>query len=422
MIRTLQDRATVSDLPPPDAEVLIEEARRRQRRRRTIIAVVVLLIGGLVVGVVSASGGTAPPSNGDLGARSEGQPSAQAASASHVSHVEIPVISPQSYTTGTLGATGGHVFIGSIFGTSCQLTTVVATTLRVVSNGPASCDDPLLYGEDVMPVESVVPIGSQYGDVRMAVRNPATGSIRLGPIVARYGNFSDGRPEWTYGGGYLWLYDAGTEGFTSKPPRLPVEVLKILGDFGQSPRDRPYASAHTHPACGQRRRAMVRPEQRDRIRCPHPAGHAVCPADLGSPSGGHPAQGPVRQLACGFWACRLGKYLCGRAGRNCYDSDLHKPSVQTASSHKPRQDAKPEQRRRGASRRASGALRAWLRLDCGTPGADRHGRNGRCFLRADHQTRPDQRPVLQGREVQHSRGDRRCEPGLWRCSLPSNRC
>jgi len=231
--RTLQDRATVSDLPPPDAEVLIEEARRRQRRRRIIVAVVVLLIGGLLVGVVSAFGGSPPPKNGDLGERSHGQPFAQAASATHVSRVEIPVISPQSYTTGTLGASGGHVFVGSIFGTSCQLTTVVATTLRVVSNRPVSCDDPLIYGEDVMPVESVVPIGSQYGDVHIAVRNPATGSVHLGPIVARYGNFSDGRPEWTYGGGYLWLYDVGTEGFTSKPPRFPVEVMKISTTSGK---------------------------------------------------------------------------------------------------------------------------------------------------------------------------------------------
>jgi len=173
------------------------------------------------------------PNNGGLGTRPRGQPNAQAASATHVSHVEIPVISPQSYTTGTLGASGGRVFIGSIFGTSCQLATVVATSLRVVANRAASCNDPLLYGEDVMPVESVVPIGSQYGDVRIAVRNPATGLVHLGPIVARYGNFSDGRPEWTYGGGYLWLYDVGTEGFTSKPPRFPVEVLKISATSGK---------------------------------------------------------------------------------------------------------------------------------------------------------------------------------------------
>ena len=181
VMRTLQDRATVGDLPPSDAEVLIQEARRRQRRRRAIIGVVVLLVGGLLVGVLSVDGGSPPPSGGDQGERSQGQPSAKAASATHVSRVEISVISPQSYTTGTLGASGGHVFIGSIFGTRCQLTTVLATTLRVLSNRSVSCNDPLLYGQDVMPVESVEPVHhGQYGDVRIAVRNPATGSVHLG--------------------------------------------------------------------------------------------------------------------------------------------------------------------------------------------------------------------------------------------------
>jgi hypothetical protein len=188
---------------------------------------------GLVVGLVAALGSSPPPRNGDLGARQLGQPSAQAASATYVSHVEIPVISPQSYTTGTLGAFGGHLFIGAISGTGCQLTTVVATTLRILSNRSTSCTDPLLYGENVMPVESIVPTGSQYGQVRIAVRNPATGSVHLGPVVARYGNFSDSRPEWTYGGGYLWLYDVGTVGFNSQPPRLPVEVLRISATSGK---------------------------------------------------------------------------------------------------------------------------------------------------------------------------------------------
>jgi len=156
-----------------------------------------------------------------------------AASGSGVSKLEIRPISSQAYTTGTLGTSGGHVVVGAILGTGCQLTTVVAATLRILSNRPASCNDPLLYGENVMPVESVVPTGSQYGEVRVAVRNPATGLVHLGPVVARYGNFSDSRPEWTYGGGYLWLYDVGTVGFTSQPPRLPVEVLRISATSGK---------------------------------------------------------------------------------------------------------------------------------------------------------------------------------------------
>ncbi len=188
---------------------------------------------GLVVGLVAAFGGSPSPRNGDLGARPGSASRPRRLLPLPMSRMRIPVISPQSYTTGTLGAFGGHLFIGAIAGTSCQLTTVVATTLRILSNRPTSCTDPLLYGDKVMPVESILPIGSQDGQVRIAVRNPATGSVHLGPVVARYGNFSDSRPEWTYGGGYLWLYDVGTVGFNSQPPRLPVEVLRLSATSGK---------------------------------------------------------------------------------------------------------------------------------------------------------------------------------------------
>jgi hypothetical protein len=78
----------------------------------------------------------------------------------------------------------------------------------------------------VVPVESVVPTGSNLGEVRISVRNQATGSSKVGSVVMRYGNFSDTRPEWTYGGGYLWLYDVGTASDTDQPA-LPAEVLRI---------------------------------------------------------------------------------------------------------------------------------------------------------------------------------------------------
>jgi hypothetical protein len=34
--------------------------------------------------------------------------------------------------------------------------------------------------------------------------------MHLGPVVMRYENCSDCRPEWAYGGGSLWVYDVGT--------------------------------------------------------------------------------------------------------------------------------------------------------------------------------------------------------------------
>jgi hypothetical protein len=149
-----------------------------------------------------------------------------AGAAPYVSHVAIVDRNPAPDMDETLGVIDGHLVVG-IYDSStiCQLATVEPTSMRVLSDVTTSCDNPLLAGEDVMPVESVT-VASQFGEVRIAVRNPATGTFRLGPVVMRYGNFSDTRPEWTYGGGSLWLYDVGTAHATVTP-KLPAEVLRI---------------------------------------------------------------------------------------------------------------------------------------------------------------------------------------------------
>ena len=98
-----------------------------------------------------------------------------------------------------------------------------------------------------MPVESVVPIGSQFGELRIAVRDQAGGSFQLGPVVMRYGNFSETRPEWTYGGGYLWLYDVGTQ-FISRGPKLPGGAPD-LADHGADAGDRSRPCSDPHRAC-----------------------------------------------------------------------------------------------------------------------------------------------------------------------------
>lgn len=150
-----------------------------------------------------------------------------------VSHVAIAVRNPAPDMDETLGVIGGHVVVG-IYDSStiCQLATIQPTSMRVLGEVTTSYDNPLLTGENVMPVESVTPVGSQIGEVRIAVRDPATSTFRLGPVVMRYGNFSDARPEWIYGGGNLWLYDVGTAGATGTP-KLPAEVLRISHTSGE---------------------------------------------------------------------------------------------------------------------------------------------------------------------------------------------
>lgn len=137
-------------------------------------------------------------------------PAKGATGPSGAGHVNLPIL-PSSYYAGTLGVLDGRIVVGdNTGGTSCRLAFVQPAGLRVLSDRTTSCNDPRLVGENVMPVESLPYVGSQTGLVRIATRNRHTGTVGLGPVVMKYGNYSDGRPEWTYGGGSLWLYDVGT--------------------------------------------------------------------------------------------------------------------------------------------------------------------------------------------------------------------
>lgn len=149
-----------------------------------------------------------------------------AAPAPVVTEAAVPTYA-SNFFFGTLGVIGGRVVVGDLpGGSTCWLDVVAPTSLRVASSARTSCENPYLAGEQVMPVESVTPVGSEIDAVRIAVRDQSTGAVHLGPVVMRYGNFSDTRPEWTYGGGYLWLYDVGTEN-VSISTKLPAEVLRI---------------------------------------------------------------------------------------------------------------------------------------------------------------------------------------------------
>jgi hypothetical protein len=80
----------------------------------------------------------------------------------------------------------------------------------------------LLAGQRVVPVETIEK-GGDTGDVRISALESAD-AFRVGPIVMRYGNYSDTRPEWTYGGGYLWIFDAKSPSGT--------EVLRVSESTG----------------------------------------------------------------------------------------------------------------------------------------------------------------------------------------------
>lgn len=127
---------------------------------------------------------------------------------------------------GSLGVLDGRLVVGDETGAAtCRIAFVQPVSLDVISVGATPCDDPRLVGEKVAPVESLPHVGSQTGVVRIATWDSETGTVRLGPVIMQYGNYSDTRPEWAYGGGYLWLYDVDTPS--------GAEVLRVSLSTGQ---------------------------------------------------------------------------------------------------------------------------------------------------------------------------------------------
>jgi hypothetical protein len=109
----------------------------------------------------------------------------------------------------SLGAIDGAVVVGSTYDDSvCGIQTLAPSTLRTVRTFQTSCDNPESAGEPVIPVESTDRANPSYGFVRISVRNRVGDGFHVGPVIMTYGDYSDTRPEWTYGGGYLWIYDA----------------------------------------------------------------------------------------------------------------------------------------------------------------------------------------------------------------------
>ncbi len=140
-------------------------------------------------------------------------------------HVALPLLR-SSYYMGSLGVLGGRIVVGDeTGGATCRLALVQPVSLRVISDSATPCNDPRLAGEEAAPVESLPRVGSQTGVVRIATWDSGKGTVHLGPVIMRYGNYSDSRPEWTYGGGYLWLYDVGTPS--------GAEVLRVSLSTGQ---------------------------------------------------------------------------------------------------------------------------------------------------------------------------------------------
>jgi hypothetical protein len=220
-----RQQSGVACAPGAGERALVAYAARDTARMRRFVAVFALLIAlsALLVGNVANA-----------------SPALLDRTGATVRSLQIPIIAPPSsdpsFYTGTIGVENGKIEIGDDTATystsSCRVAEVDPTALRILSDRSVSCESPAIDAENAAPIESIVPTGSQYGQVRIAVRDASPAGFHVGPVVMRYGNFSDTRPQWTYGGGYLWLYDPGTS-FVSSGPRLSAEVLQISMTSGK---------------------------------------------------------------------------------------------------------------------------------------------------------------------------------------------
>jgi hypothetical protein len=231
----------------PDAGV-IEEARGRQRRHRrvaTVIAAAAVVVAAVAYGASGSGGGhsTSAASGAD-------QPGA--ASSRHVV-IEVNLSNGDKYDS--ISRVGGRLVVaGSTVGrhgtTVCDAAVVDPTTLVLSGVRSGSCDDPRLAGEPVLPIEAGEPrvafpgggtgIGTDTLRIAHLISTPP--GYQVGPVVMRTPQISDEHPGWTYGDGYLWLYD-GTSSHGSEVLRISESSGAVLARVSMPNLPRPILAA-----------------------------------------------------------------------------------------------------------------------------------------------------------------------------------
>jgi hypothetical protein len=109
---------------------------------------------------------------------------------------------------GTLEAVGPQLLVSgsAVSGSACQFLLVDRRTLRAGAPLRRACDRPPASSHPIVPV-AIPSRTSQFGSVRLA---HVGRTVTYGPVVLRYEDASDTRPQWTWGAGSLWLYDVAT--------------------------------------------------------------------------------------------------------------------------------------------------------------------------------------------------------------------
>ena len=206
-----------------DLDRRVRRLRRRRRGSRTAI--------GLLIAVVTAVGAAAFWNR--HGSR-DVQVVAPVTTPTSTVRVTAPasrfpsVALPSGYLFDEITVVDGRLVIdGEVAGTDaarCASATVDARTLAVGRSREASCDDPSVYNQAIGTVTTFVKGSNDNFTIRVARVDPRTGRVSDGPVVMTYSHDSTTNPVTAIGGGWLWIYDAGTP----KGPEL-LQVSEASG-------------------------------------------------------------------------------------------------------------------------------------------------------------------------------------------------
>ena len=175
-----------------------------------------LLLAGAAAGVAYGASG----SGGHGGARNGGGEAPLAAGGVRVVS-EVNLSHSDQYDTITILdgrlTLSGHT-PGARDAAICHSAVVNPITLVLSRRRSGSCDNPMLSGVPVLPIEAGEPrvafrgAGTGIGTdtVRIAHVTVAPPGYRVGAVVMRSPQISDEHPSWAYGDGYLWLYDGAS--------------------------------------------------------------------------------------------------------------------------------------------------------------------------------------------------------------------
>ena len=216
---TLQTERPVQLSEPSDAEALFREAKRRERRRRLLIGTAILLVAATAAGIGLGVSGSSGGDHARIVHAATNPPTPVVSLKTGVTMLNLTKSDKYSDIT----TVGGRILLYGVTtgdlpeaSQTCSSAIVNPSTLKLSDLRSGSCADPSLQGESVVPILSAAKTIPGGGVISYAIRvahvTTSAPGYRLGPVVMTFPEGSTSNPDWIYGDGSLWLYDASSSG------------------------------------------------------------------------------------------------------------------------------------------------------------------------------------------------------------------